>query len=260
MASDLQGAAVQVERQDDGALWLLRLARPKANIVDEVMTAALTGVFVEARTAIGLKAIVLSAQGPHFSFGASVQEHMPDRVAGMLQRFHGLFRTIAAAEVPVLAAVRGQCLGGGLEIAAFCHRVFAAPDAKFGQPEIALGVFAPVASLLLPERIGRGPAEDLCLTGRTIAADEAQRIGLCDVVAEDPEAAALAYARDDLGRHSASSLRHAVRAVRGPFVQSFLQQLARLERAYLDDLMATHDAREGIAAFVEKRPPVWSNA
>jgi len=260
MASDPRSPAVALERQDDGAVWLLRLARPKANVVDEGMTAALAAVFDEARTAVGLKAIVLSAQGPNFSLGASVQEHMPDRVAGMLQRFHGLFRTIAAADVPLLSAVRGHCLGGGLELAAFGQRMFAAPDAKFGQPEIALGVFAPVASLLLPERVGRGAAEDLCLSGRTIGVDEALRIGLCDAVADDPEAAALAYARDQLGRHSASSLRHAVRAVRGPFVHRFLQQLAELERAYLDDLMTTHDAREGIAAFVEKRPAAWSHA
>jgi cyclohexa-1,5-dienecarbonyl-CoA hydratase len=160
----------------------------------------------------------------------------------------------------VVAAVRGHCLGGGLELAAFCHRLIAAPDAKFGQPEIALGVFAPVASLLLPQRIGRAAAEDLCLSGRTIGASEALRIGLCDAIADDPDAAALAWARDDLGRHSASSLRHAVRAVRGPFLQTFLRDLADLERAYLEDLMATHDAREGIEAFVAKRPAVWRNA
>jgi cyclohexa-1,5-dienecarbonyl-CoA hydratase len=260
MASDLQSRPIQVERLADGAVWRVRLARPKANVVDEAMTRALDEVFVEARAAHDLKAIVLGADGPNFSFGASVPEHLPDRVAGMLARFHGLFRTIAAAAVPVVAAVRGHCLGGGLELAAFCHRLIAAPDAKFGQPEIALGVFAPVASLLLPQRIGRAAAEDLCLSGRTIGASEALRIGLCDAIADDPDAAALAWARDDLGRHSASSLRHAVRAVRGPFLQTFLRDLADLERAYLEDLMATHDAREGIEAFVAKRPAVWRNA
>ncbi|HEX5051497.1 MAG TPA: cyclohexa-1,5-dienecarbonyl-CoA hydratase [Planctomycetota bacterium] len=260
MAVEPLASPIQVEHLDGGSLLLVRLARPKANIVDAAMTKALCSVFVEARTTAALAAVVLSAQGPHFSFGASVQEHLPDQVLGMLRGFHGLFRAIGEAAVPVFAAVRGQCLGGGLELAAFCHRLFAAPDAKFGQPEIKLGVFAPVASLLLPERIGRPAAEDLCLTGRTIDAAEALRLGLCDAVVEDPEAAALGHARERLVSHSASSLRHAVRAVRGPFLERFLPQLAGLERIYLNDLMATHDAREGIEAFLAKRAPVWRNA
>ncbi len=260
MALEQQAAPIRVEQLDGGAVWLVRLARPKANIVDAAMTDALRAVFADAHRTASLKTVVLSSEGPNFSFGASVQEHLPANVASMLERFHGLIRVIAVAAVPVLAAVRGQCLGGGLELAAFCNRLFAAPDARFGQPEIALGVFAPVASLLLPERLGRSAAEDLCLSGRTIDAGEALRLGLCDAVVDDPEATALGYARDLLGRHSASSLRHAVRAVRGPFVAGFLRRLAELERTYLDELMATHDAREGIEAFVAKRAPVWRNA
>lgn len=260
MAPEQQSGPVAVERLDDGAVWSVRLARPKANVIDAAMTSALDAVFAEAASARGLKAVVLGADGPNFSFGASVQQHMPDRVAGMLRSFHGLFRTIAAAAVPVVAAVRGHCLGGGLEVAAFCHRVIAAPDARFGQPEIALGVFAPVASLLLAARTGRGAAEDLCVGGRTIDAAEALRVGVVDAVADDPDAAALAYAREQFAGRSASSLRHAVRAVRGRFLESFFTELARLEVAYLDGLMATHDAREGIEAFLQKRPPQWRNA
>ena len=241
------------------ALWVLRLDRPKGNVVDAAMTRALTEAFANARTEPALKAIVLTASGPNFSFGASVQEHLPEHVAGMLHDFHALFRTIAAAEVPVLAAVRGHCLGGGLELAAFCQRVFAAKDSRLGQPEIALGVFAPVASLLLPHRIGRAAAEDLCLSGRTIGAEDALRIGLVDELAEDPETKALAYAEANLCRHSASSLRHAVRAVRGAFVERLFEQLAELEQDYLLDLMNTADAREGIEAFLQKRPPQWRN-
>ena len=249
---------VRVEPHGD-ALWVLRLDRPKGNVVDAAMTRALTEAFASARTEPALKAIVLTASGPNFSFGASVQEHLPEHVAGMLHDFHALFRTIAAAEVPVLAAVRGHCLGGGLEIAAFCHRVFAAPDSRLGQPEIALGVFAPVASLLLPHRIGRAAAEDLCLSGRTIGAEDALRVGLVDEIADEPEAKALAYAEANLCRHSASSLRHAVRAVRGAFVETLFERLAELEQDYLVDLMATADATEGIEAFLHKRPPQWRN-
>lgn len=251
---------LRCERRADDQLWLLRLDRPKGNVVDAAMTKALADAFAAARTTPALKAIVLTASGPNFSFGASVQEHLPEHVAGMLRDFHALFRTIAAAEVPVLAAVRGNCLGGGLELVSFCQRVFAAADSRLGQPEITLGVFAPVASLLLPHRIGRAAAEDLCLTGRTVGGEDALRLGLVDELAEDPEAAAVAWAEAHLLPLSASSLRHAVRAVRGPFVETFFTQLAELEQDYLRDLMATADANEGIAAFLQKRPPQWRNA
>lgn len=251
---------VALERRDHEGIWIARLDRPKANVIDAKTTAALTEVFVAARGTPAVKAIVLSANGPNFSFGASVQEHLPEHVAAMLRDFHALFRAMAACEVPLLAAVKGQCLGGGLELASFCHRVFAAQSSKLGQPEIVLGVFAPVASLLLPHRVGRSRAEDLCLSGRTIGADEALRIGLVDELAEDPEVAALAYAGEFLARHSASSLRHAVRALRKGFLDHFFADLDELEQAYLGELMRTADAPEGIAAFLQKRPPQWRNA
>ncbi len=250
---------LKIETLDEGAFWLVRLARPKANIIDGDMTRALTGVFERAAEAPNLKAIILSAEGPHFSFGASVAEHAPDAVAEMLATFHGMFRTIAKAAVPTIAAVKGQCLGGGLELTAFCHRFVAAPNAHMGQPEIALGVFAPVASILLPSRVGRGAAEDLCLSGRSIAAEEAFRIGLVDEIADDPEEAALSYARTQYGPRSASSLRMATRAIRSAWELRFFEDLDKVERLYLDELMKTHDAVEGIEGFLAKRKPEWKN-
>ncbi|HEX6811773.1 MAG TPA: cyclohexa-1,5-dienecarbonyl-CoA hydratase [Planctomycetota bacterium] len=254
------GSPLRVESRLGEAIALFRLDRPKGNVIDAAMTKALTDAFTQAHTTRALKAIVLTATGPNFSFGASVQEHLPEHVAGMLRDFHGLFRAIAACEVPVLAAVRGHCLGGGLELVSFCHRVFAANDARLGQPEITLGVFAPVASLLLPHRIGRAHAEDLSLSGRTIGAEEALRMGLVDELADDPEARAMAWAETHLCKQSASSLRYAVCALRGAFVQTFFEQLDELERLYVKDLMATADANEGIQAFLQKRAPQWSNA
>jgi cyclohexa-1,5-dienecarbonyl-CoA hydratase len=159
-----------------------------------------------------------------------------------------------------LAAVRGQCLGGALELASFCHRVFAAPDAKLGQPEIVLGVFAPVASVALPARVGQSHAEDLCLSGRSIGGEEALRIGLVDELADDPGDAALAYARAHLLPRSASSLRLAVRAVRQGFADRFRADLAEVERLYMNELMSTADAQEGLQSFVEKRKPEWRDA
>jgi cyclohexa-1,5-dienecarbonyl-CoA hydratase len=253
------GEKVRVEELEGGAIWRLFLDAPKANILDSAMVNSLARVFRRTPAARGLKAICIEGVGKHFSFGASIEEHRPEHIRAMLTGFHGLFRTMADVSVVTLAAVRGQCLGGGLELAAFCSRVFAAPTAQLGQPEIRLGVFAPVGSLILPERMGRSAAEDLLLTGRNLSAEEAHQHHLVDELAADPGEAALEYARANLLPHSASSLRLAVRAARRSFNLRFLSQLPELERLYLEDLSATDDAEEGIASFLEKRPPSWRN-
>ena len=251
---------VRVEPLEQGALWRVVLATPKANIVDMEKTAILRSIFEAAADQRDLKAIVIEGEGPHFSFGASVKEHLPGSYEPMIRGFHALFQCMLDASVPTLAALRGQCLGGGLELASFCHRVFAAPHASLGQPEIQLGVFAPVASVFLVERVGRGAAEDLCLSGRSLPADEALRIGLVDEIADDPSEAALAYVREHLLPRSASSLRLALRAVRRGLADRFREELAQVERLYFENLMSTADATEGLKSFLEKRKPKWSNA
>ena len=253
-------AAVHIEALEDGALRRFVLSGAKGNVLDGRMCQALADAFLEAAASPSVKAIVLEGRGSDFSFGASVEEHLPDQVAGMLRRFHGLFRVMLEAAVPTFAAVRGRCLGGGLELASFCHRVFASPDARLGQPEIALGVFAPVASMFLRERTGRAAAEDVCLSGRIVEASEALRIGLVDVLADDPSGAALAHARTHFLPRSAVSLRHAVRAVRRDLAARFEADIAAQEALYLDSLMRTADATEGIRSFTEKRRPQWRNA
>ena len=145
---------LHVELEKDGALLRLRLSRPKANIVDAAMIAALRSALDGHLSGTRLRAVLLEAEGPHFSFGASVEEHLPGSCAAMLRELHALILQLVASPVPVLVAVRGQCLGGGLEVAAAGHLIFAAPGATLGQPEIKLAVFAPAASCLLPERIG----------------------------------------------------------------------------------------------------------
>ena len=248
-----------VELEKDGALLRLRLSRPKANIVDAAMIAALRAALDEHLSGTRLRAVLLEAEGPHFSFGASVEEHLPGSCAAMLRDLHALILQLVACPVPVLVAVRGQCLGGGLEVAAAGHMIFAAPGATLGQPEIKLAVFAPAASCLLPERIGPSRAADLLCSGRGIGAEEAHRIGLVDVLADDPSQAALAWFEEHLAPRSASSLRFAVRAARFDLVYRIRRKLAEVERLYLEELMATHDAVEGLAAFMAKRPPVWED-
>jgi cyclohexa-1,5-dienecarbonyl-CoA hydratase len=255
-------AAAPLHREvvDDGQAWRVRLDAGKGNVLDGRVVAALHDVFRRAAADRDVKAVCLEAAGPHFCFGASVEEHLPGRAAEMLRALHGLFRAMLDAAVVVTAAVRGRCLGGGLELVSLAHRVVADPSARLGQPEIVLGVLAPTASVLLPERLGRGAAEDLCLTGRTVTAEEALALGLVDAVGHDPEAAALGWVREHFLPRSASSLRHAVRAIRLPLVHRLDRDLAAVERLYLEDLMGSHDAEEGLRAFLEKRAPVWRNA
>lgn len=249
---------LSVWRERDERLLRLRLARPKANIIDAAMIAALDAALAEHLARPSLAAVLLDHEGPHFSFGASVEEHLPDRCAEMLRSFHALIGRLVDSPAPILVAVRGQCLGGGLELAAAGNLIFAAPDARLGQPEIKLAVFAPAASCLLPERIGQARAEDLLISGRSLDAEEALDCGLVHAVAENPEAAALAYFDEHLSGLSTSSLRLAVEAARSDYAARVKAKLARVEKLYLETLMETADAVEGLNAFLEKRPPKWS--
>jgi cyclohexa-1,5-dienecarbonyl-CoA hydratase len=253
------GAPVRTWLDRDGKLLRLRLDRPKANILDAAMNAALEAALDAHAHHAELRAILIDAEGPHFSFGASVEEHLPDQCAAMLDGFHRLVLKVLRSSTPVMVALRGQCLGGGLELASAAHLLFATPDAKLGQPEIELGVFAPAASCLLPERIGLAAAEDLLVSGRSITGAEALAIGLVTAVAADPEEAALAYFDRHLAKKSASSLRFAVRAARSDLAARVAAKLAAVEKLYLSELMATHDAVEGLNAFVEKRPTRWKD-
>ncbi len=250
---------VDIRLARDGALLHILLNRPKANIVDGEMIAALDRAFADHAGDANLKAVVLGAQGPNFSFGASVKEHLPDDCAAMLAAMHGLVLRILDYPVPVLVAIQGQCLGGGLEIATAGHLLFAAPGARLGQPEIKLAVFAPAASCLLPERIGQARAEDLLLSGRSLSGQEAVAAGLVTALDESPIDAATEYFDNHLAPLSGAALRVAVRAARTGFSKRVHDKIAAVEKLYLEDLMATRDAVEGLGAFIEKRTPQWEN-
>lgn len=245
---------LRVEHTHDGGALRLTLDAPKGNVLDRALIARVREA-LRACVRPEHRAIVLEGAGGHFSFGASVAEHRRDEAPSMLEALHGLFRDLAELSVPTVALVRGQCLGGGLELASYCTWLIAAPDARFGQPEIRLGVFAPMASILLPWRIGGGAALDLCVGGRTLDALEAHRIGLVSRIADDPRAAFDALYAEELGPRSASSLRFAERAVRAELHERMARHLPRLEALYTGELMQTRDANEGIEAFLERRAP-----
>lgn len=248
---------IRVSFDENGSLARIVLSRPKGNVLDAAMVEAIRSAIREISAQERCSTVLFEAEGAHFSYGASVMEHRKDQFEPMLARFHALFLELSASRRVCLAAVRGFVLGGGLELAAYCHRVFAAPDAKLGCPEITLGVFAPLASFVLPRRIGQARADDLLLSGRTVSAEEALAIGLADAVSADPSAAAAAWHREQLQQKSAAALRCAVAASRWEFDRALSAQLPLLERFYVSELMETQDACEGIKAFLQKRKAIW---
>ncbi len=251
---------LKIWREGDDRLLRLRLDRPKANIIDARMIAALDRAFSDVANNPDVHAVLLDSEGPHFSFGASVEEHLPEHCAGMLSALHGLIKKTLTCPVPVLVAVNGQCLGGGLEVALACNLMFVAPDASLGQPEIRLGVFAPAASCLLPRLTGQQAAEDILLSGRSISGAEAHRLGIAFSAVTNPEAAALEYFDAHLAGLSASSLRFALTAARQGFAAEVSTDLDRVEKLYLHGLMNSADAPEGLRAFMEKRTPQWRHS
>lgn len=237
----------------------ITLAAPKANILDRSMIRDLDSA-LSLCAGRELNAVVLAADGPHFSFGASVEEHLPDQIAETLQALHALLRRTAEAPAPVIAAVRGQCLGGGFELVLACDLILADKTAQFASPEIKLAVFAPAASALLPVRVGQAVASRLLLTGAALSAEDAARCGLVARLADDLDATLDAWLESDFLPRSPSSLKYACQAARGQVRRALDEDLPRLESLYLNDLMATPDAAEGIRAFLEKRAPQFARS
>lgn len=203
--------------------------------------------------------LVIAAQGRAFSAGVDVADHTADRVEAMMRSFDRIFRQLHALNIPTIAAVQGPALGGGCELALACDLIVASEAASFAQPEIRLGVIAPYACIRLPQLIGPKRAAELLLTGETLSAAEAAQRGLVNRVVPAAEfPAAVEQLIGQLAGLSGAALALCKRAM-GFASQPFAQALAAVERLYLEDLMATADAHEGLAAFLEKRKPVWRN-
>jgi len=243
-------------RLDHRTAWIT-LDRPPLNILDIAMMQSLDAALDRAVPKSDF-VIFQGAGVKAFCAGADVADHTPKRVEKMLSAFHGVFRRLAVADCLKIAAVHGYCLGGGMELAAFCDFVLATESAQFGQPEIKLGCFPPVALVTLPQRIGMQAAAHLILTGHQISATEGYRLGLVTRVVPDHElAAAVDALLEELRALSPSVLHLTRKTLMQLHSADFLQQLEEAERVYLSELMQTHDAQEGIRAFLEKRQPVW---
>jgi cyclohexa-1,5-dienecarbonyl-CoA hydratase len=253
MTANLETVHMRVQHR---TAWIT-LDRPPLNILNVSMMELLDAALERALP----KSDILIFQGAGvkaFCSGADVADHAPKRVGKMLSAFHAVFRRLAAAECLTIAAVHGYCLGGGMELATFCDFVLATESAQFGQPEIKLGCFPPVALVSLPRLIGMQAAAYLILTGHQISATEAHRLGLVSRVVSDYELpAAVNSLLDELRALSPSVLRLTRKTLARLHSPDFLAQLEEAERLYLSELMQTHDAQEGIRAFLEKRKPVW---
>ncbi len=251
-----------VEQLDSGAIWRVAIGGSKGNVLDAAVMAALTELFRDAAASPHLKAICLEGQGAHFSFGASVPEHLPPLVEAMLESFHGALLAMVDSAVPVLAAVRGQCLGGGLELVSLCHRVFAGREARLGQPEIVLGVFAPVASLVLADRVGRGARGGPVPLG---SIDHGRR-GTGDAARRSTRGRGPGRSRALVGTHAPVAEVGVEPALRGARVQGRPAPppghgVAGRSSACTWTASCPHRTPiEGLKAFVERRPAVWRDA
>ena len=241
----------------DGVARLV-LARPPLNILNIEMMEEVNAALERVQSLHEVRVLVMAAEGKAFSAGVAVEDHLGDRVKPMLEAFHRIFHLLRALPCPTVAAVQGAALGGGSELATFCDFVIASETATFGQPEIKVGVFPPIAAVHYPSRIGLARTLQLLLTGEVIGAKEAEQIGLVDravPAAQLPAAVeeVLAKLRDK----SRAVLALTRRAVLDAAGQPFEAALRAVETLYHAELMATEDAHEGLRAFVEKRAPTW---
>ncbi len=249
-------ATVSVQNQN--GVTRIELNKPPLNVIDIAMMEELEAALRSARGDRATKVVLLAAQGKAFSAGVDVADHTAERVDAMIKKFDNIFRTMWSIEQPVVAAVQGAALGGGCELAIGCDFIIASEKAKFGQPEIKVGVFPPIAALLLPRLIGRKKAAELVMTGEAIDAREAERVGLVNqVVPPESFSGAVDAFVGKLTALSGIVLQHAKQAMRLGENPGLDAALSDIERFYLYELMRTEDALEGVNAFMEKRNPVW---
>ncbi len=236
------------------------LRREPLNILNLEMMGELDAA-LESLRAQQPAALVLRAEGKAFCAGVDVADHTAGKVREMIERFHAIFRHLLTTDALTIAAVQGAALGGGCELACACDIVLASTRAKFGQPEVRLGVFPPVAACVLPLRVGLSRAVELCAAGRTIDAETAAAIGLANHVFDAGAFdAKVGEYLDGIRACSRPVVRLAKRATIAAAREALLEQLREAERLYLDELMTLSDAHVGIAAFLEKRKPVWRHA
>jgi cyclohexa-1,5-dienecarbonyl-CoA hydratase len=249
---------IQTELKDGVAT--LTLSRAPLNVLNIEMMKEINSYFEGLLKERSLRLLVVQAVGKLFSAGAAVEDHIGDLAPKMIEAFHKMFRLMDQLKVPSIAVVNGAALGGGCELALYCDMVIATERAKFGQPEIQVGVFPPIAALVLPRIIGRKKAMELVLSGDTINAQEALNLGIVNKVV--PEASLASEVNgfiEKFAKLSGVVLKMAKEAVLAGLNDDMDKGLKAIEKIYLDKVMMTHDANEGLKAFLEKRKPSWKH-
>ncbi|CAN5333803.1 enoyl-CoA hydratase [soil metagenome] len=241
---------------------IITFNRPKAlNALNGQVMAEVTAAAAAFDDDQGIGAIILTGNEKAFAAGADIKEMAGLSFAEVFgSDYFAAWGKLAAVRTPTIAAVAGYALGGGCEVAMMCDLLIAADSAKFGQPEIKLGVLPGMGgSQRLTRAIGKAKAMDLILTGRTIGADEAERAGLVSRVV--PAADLLSEAKSvatTISQMSRSAARMAKEAVNRSF-ESTLAEGLLYERRLFHSAFATDDQTEGMAAFSEKRPPNFTH-
>lgn len=238
----------------------LTLNRPPVNVLNIEMMEEVNTYFESLLKEKALKLLVIQAAGKAFSAGVDVGEHLGDLVYKMIEVFHRMFRLMDALKVPSIAVVNGSALGGGCELAVYCDMVMATEKAKFGQPEIQVGVFPPIAVLVFPRMMGRKKALELILSGDVISAQEALALGMINkIVPEASLAEEVSRFVEKFKKLSGTVLKLTKEATLAGLNDDAEKGLKVIEKIYLDRLMKTHDAIEGLKAFLDKRKPTWKD-
>jgi cyclohexa-1,5-dienecarbonyl-CoA hydratase len=237
----------------------ITLNRPPLNILNIEMMQELNSI-LEDLINKDIKLVVICANGKMFSAGVDIKDHTPEKVEDMLMQFHKIFENLDALKPPTIALVKGAAIGGGCELATFCDFVIASKNATFSQPEIKVGVFPPVAAVKFPKMIGLKKTFALVLSGDTISAEDAEKIGLITKCIDDDEFESFAQNYiQNLASYSGVVLKLAKQCIREAYDLSYTNGIKNAEDIYLQKLMLTEDAKEGLDAFIYKRKPVWKD-
>jgi cyclohexa-1,5-dienecarbonyl-CoA hydratase len=259
MQALIQSAQARIALDLNPLVARIVLRHPPLNVIDIPMMKELSQALALIELRPDISVIVISGEGSNFSAGVDVAAHTPDKIEEMLAQFHAVIRVIVASKKVTIASVHGHCLGGGVELAMVCDLVYTTDSAQWGFPEIKLACYPPVACAALAALVGQKRAAELILTGRTVSGIEAADMGLATRALPANQ---IASAVDDclrrLKEFSGAALATTKKAIYAWDSMHFDKGLARAEKIYLEELMATADAQEGVRAFLERRPPTWT--
>jgi cyclohexa-1,5-dienecarbonyl-CoA hydratase len=252
-------ATSRVDLEVKASIAHVTLSNPPLNVIDLQMAQLLLERLAEIESRSDISVILFEGDSNTFSAGVDIKAHLPERIREMLTSFHAAIRAIVASSKITIAAVSGTCLGGGAELAMVCDMVYTARDTRWGFPEIKLACYPPVAAVALATLIGQKRASELILTGHQFSGDEAAAMGLANRAVESGQLESVVERTlHELRTLSPMALAHAKEAIYAWDAIHFDKGLARAEKIYLDKLISTADAREGIIAFLDKRTAKWT--